>query len=116
MAIFYTNTNSELVIGSGNAQKGTNTYLSGYEIIFRTSTSLEERMKIISNGNIGIGTTVPQAKLDIRGASSLLGLKADGTANVSYTYIDGYHANNGTSFRIVESTSTDLWLQYGKMV
>jgi hypothetical protein len=114
MAIFYTNTNSELVIGTGNTQKGTNTYLSGYEIIFRTSTSVEERMRIISNGNIGIGTTVPQAKLDIRGASSLLGLKADGTANVSYTYIDGYHANNGTSFRIVESTSTDLWLQYGK--
>ena len=114
MAIFYTNTNSELVIGSGNTQKGTNTYLSGYSIIFRTSTDLNERMRIISNGNVGIGTTAPRAKLDIKGASSLLGLKADGTANVSYTYIDGYHANNGTSFRIVESTSTDLWLQYGK--
>ena len=71
-------------------------------------------MKIASNGNVGIGTTAPSAKLDIKGASSLLGLKADGTANVSYTYIEGYHANNGTSFRIVESTSTDLWLQYGK--
>nr|UVX64146.1 MAG: chaperone of endosialidase [Bacteriophage sp.] len=114
MPIFYTNSINELVIGTGNTQKEARTYLSGYEIIFRTSTSFEERMKIISNGNIGIGTTVPQAKLDIRGASSLLGLKADGTANVSYTYIDGYHANNGTSFRIVESTSTDLWLQYGK--
>ena len=114
MPIFYTNSNNELVIGSGNTQKGTKTFLSGYEIIFRTSTDFDERMLISANGNIGIGTTVPQAKLDIRGSSSLLGLKADGTANVSYTYIDGYHANNGTSFRIVESTSTDLWLQYGK--
>lgn len=114
MPVFYTNTNSELVIGSGNTQKGTNTYLSGYEIIFRTSTSLEERMRIISNGNIGIGTTNPGFKLEIRGASPLLGFKADGTANVSYTYIEGYHANNDTTFRIVESTSTDLWLQYGK--
>ena len=114
MAVFYTNTNSELVIGLGNAQKGTNTYLSGYEIRFRTSTDLNERMRIISNGNVGIGTTAPQAKLEIRGASPLLGFKADGTANVSYTYIEGYHANNGTTFRIVESTSTDLWLQYGK--
>lgn len=114
MPIFYTNSYNELVIGTGNAQKEARTYLSGLEIIFRTSTAVNERMKIASNGNIGIGTTVPQAKLDIRGASSLLGLKADGTANVSYTYIDGYHANNGTSFRIVESTSTDLWLQYGK--
>lgn len=114
MAIFYTNTNSELVIGTGNTQKGTNTYLSGYEIIFRTSTSLEERMRIANNGNVGIGTTNPGFKLEIRGASPLLGFKADGTANVSYTYIEGYHANNGTAFRIVESTSTDLWLQYGK--
>lgn len=114
MPIFYTNSNNELVIGTGNTQKGTNTYLSGYEIKFRTSTSLEERMRIANNGNVGIGTTNPGFKLEIRGASPLLGFKADGTANVSYTYIEGYHANNGTAFRIVESTSTDLWLQYGK--
>lgn len=114
MSVFYISSFNELFIGTGNAQKNTNTILSGSTIIFRTSTDLNERMRIISNGNVGIGTTAPKAKLDIRGASSLLGLKADGTANVSYTYIDGYHANNGTSFRIVESTSTDLWLQYGK--
>lgn len=114
MPIFYTNSYNELVIGTGNAQKEARTYLSGLEIIFRTSTAVNERMKIASNGNVGIGTTAPSAKLDIKGVSSLLGLKADGTANVSYTYIEGYHANNGTSFRIVESTSTDLWLQYGK--
>lgn len=114
MPIFYTNSNNELVIGTGNTQKGTNTYLSGCEIKFRTSTSLEERMRIANNGNVGIGTTNPGFKLEIRGASPLLGFKADGTANVSYTYIEGYHANNGTAFRIVESTSTDLWLQYGK--
>lgn len=114
MPIFYTNSNNELAIGTGNTQKGTNTYLSGYEIKFRTSTSLEERMRIANNGNVGIGTTNPGFKLEIRGASPLLGFKADGTANVSYTYIEGYHANNGTAFRIVESTSTDLWLQYGK--
>lgn len=107
------NTNN-LHIGYDTAAKGYNTYINSNEIYFRTSSSLTEKMRISANGNVGIGTTAPQAKLDIRGASSLLGLKADGTANVSYTYIDGYHANNGTSFRIVESTSTDLWLQYGK--
>ena len=80
----------------------------------RTSLSFTERVKIASNGNVGIGTTNPGFKLEIRGAAPLLGLKADGTANVSYTYIEGGHANNGTTFRIVESTSTDLWLQYGR--
>lgn len=114
MPIFYTNSNNELVIGTGNTQKGTNTYLSGYEIKFRTSTSLEERMRIANNGNVGIGTTNPGFKLEIRGALPLLGFKADGASNISCTYIEGYHANNGTTFRIVESTSTDLWLQYGK--
>lgn len=114
MSVFYISSFNELFIGTGNAQKNTNTILSGSTIIFRTSTSLEERMRIISNGNIGIGTTNPGFKLEIRGASPLLGFKADGTANVSHTYIEGYHANNGTTFRIVESTSTDLWLQYGK--
>lgn len=107
------NTNN-LHIGYDTAAKGYNTYINSNEIYFRTSSSLTERMKIANNGNVGIGTTNPGFKLEIRGASPLLGFKADGTANVSYTYIDGYHANNGTSFRIVESTSTDLWLQYGK--
>ena len=107
------NTNN-LHIGYDLATKGYNTYINSNEIYFRTSSSLTERMSIISNGNVGIGTTNPGFKLEIRGASPLLGFKADGTSNVSYTYIEGYHANNGTTFRIVESTSTDLWLQYGK--
>lgn len=108
------NTNNILHIGYDTAAKGYNTYINSNEIYFRTSSSLTERMKIASNGNVGIGTTNPRFKLEIRGASPLLGFKADGTANVSCTYIEGYHANNGTTFRIVESTSTDLWLQYGK--
>ena len=107
------NTNN-LHIGYDLATKGYNTYINSNEIYFRTSSSLTERMSIISNGNVGIGTTNPGFKLEIRGASPLLGFKADGASNVSCTYIEGYHANNGTTFRIVESTSTDLWLQYGK--
>lgn len=107
------NTNN-LHIGYDTAAKGYNTYINSNEIYFRTSSSLTERMRISANGNVGIGTTNPGFKLEIRGASPLLGFKADGTANVSYTYIEGYHANNGTTFRIVEATSTDLWLQYGK--
>lgn len=114
MAIFYTNTNSELVIGSGNAQKGTNTYLSGYEIIFRTSTSVEERMRIISNGNIGIGTTAPAAKLDIKGNQDLIHLQAEADGKAEYNYIRAYNTDYDSSFRFVEASNKILWFQYGK--
>lgn len=67
MPIFYTNSYNELVIGTGNAQKRTNTYLSGYEIYFRTSTDLNERMRISANGNVGIGTTNPSEMLEVNG-------------------------------------------------
>lgn len=112
-AIRFNNIN-ELIVGNGSTSKSADLYLSGNNVHIRTSSSFTERVKIASNGNVGIGTTSPSYKLEIKGASPLLGFKADGTANVSYTYIEGNHANNGTTFRIVESTSTDLWLQYGK--
>ena len=115
MAIFYTNTNSELVIGTGNTQKGTNTYLSGYEIIFRTSTSVEERMRIISNGNIGIGTNAPAAKLDIKGNQDLIHLQAKADGKDEYNYIRAYNTYYDSSFRFVETSNKILWLQYGKV-
>ncbi|WAX17047.1 hypothetical protein PD691P6_00042 [Parabacteroides phage PD691P6] len=115
MAIFYTNTNSELVIGTGNTQKGTNTYLSGYEIIFRTSTSVEERMRIISNGNIGIGTNAPAAKLDIKGNQDLIHLQAKADGKDEYNYIRAYNTYYDSSFRFVEISNKILWLQYGKV-
>lgn len=108
------NSQNGFYLGYGVAEKNYLSCLEGNIILFRTTTSHTERMRIANNGNVGIGTTNPGFKLEIRGASPLLGFKADGTANVSCTYIEGYHANNGTTFRIVESTSTDLWLQYGK--
>ncbi|WAX16900.1 hypothetical protein PD691P3_00015 [Parabacteroides phage PD691P3] len=108
------NSQNGFYLGYGVAEKNYLSCLEGNIILFRTTTSHTERMRIANNGNVGIGTTNPGFKLEIRGASPLLGFKADGTANVSYTYIEGYHANNDTTFRIVESTSTDLWLQYGK--
>lgn len=114
MPIFYTNSNNELVIGTGNTQKGTNTYLSGYEIIFRTSTGLNERMRISADGNVGIGTNNPTRKLHLSGKSALLGLSATGDANAEYTYIQGDHAKNRTFFRLVEGTDKTIWFQYSK--
>lgn len=113
MPIFYTNSNNELVIGTGNTQKGTNTYLSGSTIIFRTSTDLNERMRIISNGNVGIGTTAPSAKLDIRGNQDLIYLQAT-NSGYEYNYIKGYNTDYDSSFRFVEASNKRFWFQYGK--
>lgn len=114
MPIFYTNSYNELVIGTGNAQKNANTYLSGYSITFRTSTSLNERMKIISNGNVGIGTSTPQAKLDIKGLQDLIHLQADAAGKSEYNYIRAYNTDYDSSFRFVEESNKVLWFQYGK--
>ena len=115
MAIFYTNTNSELVIGTGNTQKGTNTYLSGYSITFRTSTNLNERMKIMSNGDVGIGTSTPQAKLDIKGLQDLIHLQAEADGKAEYNYIRAYNTDYDSSFRFVEASNKILYFQYGKV-
>lgn len=114
MPIFYTNSSNELVIGTGNAQKTANTYLSGYNITFRTSTSLNERMKIMSNGNVGIGTSTPQAKLDIKGLQDLIHLQAEADGKSEYNYIRTYNTDYDSSFRLVEASNKILWFQYGK--
>lgn len=114
MPIFYTNSYNELVIGTGNAQKTANTYLSGYSITFRTSTSLNERMKIMSNGNVGIGTSTPQAKLDIKGLQDLIHLQAEADGKSEYNYIRAYNTDYDSSFRLVEASNKILWFQYGK--
>lgn len=113
MPIFYTNSSNELVIGTGNAQKGTNTYLSGYEIRFRTSTDLNERMRIANNGNVGIGTSTPSAKLDIKGNQDLIHLQATNSGS-EYNYIRAYNTDYDSSFRFVEASNKVLWFQYGK--
>ena len=113
MPIFYTNSYNELVIGTGNAQKGTNTYLSGYEIYFRTSTDLHERMRISADGNVGIGTSSPQAKLDIKGNQDLIHLQATNSGS-EYNYIRAYNTDYDSSFRFVEASNKILWFQYGK--
>lgn len=113
MPIFYTNSSNELVIGAGNAQKAANTYLSGYEIIFRTSTDLNERMRISANGNVGIGTSTPQAKLDIKGNQDLIHLQATNSGS-EYNYIRAYNTDYDSSFRLIEASNKVLWFQYGK--
>lgn len=106
------NTNN-LQIGYDLAAKGYNTYINSNEIYFRTSSSLTERMRIASNGNVGIGTTVPNAKLDIKGNQDLIHLQATNSGS-EYNYIKAYNTDYDSSFRFVEVSNKILWFQYGK--
>lgn len=62
----FSSTNN-LHIGYDLAAKGYNTYINGNEIYFRTSANNVERMRITSDGKVGIGTSAPERILDVAG-------------------------------------------------
>lgn len=101
-------------LGFGTSSNGYFSCLDGNTILFRTATSHTERMRITSDGKVGIGTSAPTHGLEIKGNQALLGLAGIGDANKEYTYIKGSHNGNGTSFRLLEDANKILWFQYGK--
>lgn len=101
-------------LGFGTSSNGYFSCLDGNTILFRTATSHTERMRITSDGKVGIGTSAPTHGLEIKGNQALLGLAGIGDANEEYTYIKGSHNGNGTSFRLLEGANKILWFQYGK--
>lgn len=108
------NEQNGLYLGYGAASNNYLSCLEGNIILFRTTTSHTERMRIISNGNVGIGTTAPSAKLDIKGRQDLIHLQAEMNGESEYNYIRGYNTSYDSAFRFVEGSNKKFWLQYGK--
>ena len=54
-------------LGFGASSNGYFSCLDGNIILFRTATSHTERMRITSDGKVGIGTTAPERILDVAG-------------------------------------------------
>ena len=108
----FSNTNN-LHIGYDLAAKGYNTYINGNEIYFRTSANNVERMRITSDGKVGIGTTAPDANLHVSGDKYNIKLNSTTGSTEDSTFIWGSSSNKNTTWRIVDNPTSGLWLQYG---
>lgn len=111
-AFGFSSTNN-LHIGYDLAAKGYNTYINGNEIYFRTSANNVERMRITSDGKVGIGTTAPDANLHVSGNKYNIKLNSTTGSTEDSAFIWGSSSNKNTAWRIVDNPTSGLWLQYG---
>lgn len=100
-------------LGFGAGANGYFSCLDGNIILFRTATSHTERMRITSDGKVGIGTTSPDANLHVSGDKYNIKLNSTTGSTEDSTFIWGSSSNKNTAWRIVDNPTSGLWLQYG---
>ncbi len=100
-------------LGFGASSNGYFSCLDGNVILFRTATSHIERMRITSDGKVGIGTTAPDANLHVSGNKYNIKLNSTTGSTEDSTFIWGSSSNKNTAWRIVDNPTSGLWLQYG---
>lgn len=100
-------------LGFGAGSNGYFSCLDGNIILFRTATSHTERMRITSDGKVGIGTTAPDSDLHVSGNGYNLKLNCTTDSTEDSTFIWGSSSNKNTAWRIVDNPTSGLWLQYG---
>lgn len=107
------NNQNGFFLGLGAGSNGYFSCLDGNIILFRTATSHTERMRITSDGKVGIGTTVPDANLHVSGDKYNIKLNSTTGSTEDSTFIWGSSSNKNTAWRIVDNPTSGLWLQYG---
>lgn len=107
------NDQNDFYLGFGAGSNGYFSCLDGNIILFRTATSHTERMRITSDGKVGIGTTAPDANLHVSGDKYNIKLNSTTGSTEDSTFIWGSSSNKNTAWRIVDNPTSGLWLQYG---
>ena len=82
---------------STDATGGTSSDMPGRIAFWTTpdgSGTLQERMRITNNGNVGIGTTNPVRMLHIQNTSGVTGAAVSVRTENYWSFIEGYSANN----------------------
>ena len=100
-------------LGFGASSNGYFSCLDGNVILFRTATSHTERMRITSDGKVGIGTVAPDANLHVSGNKYNIKLNSTTGSTEDSAFIWGSSSNKNTAWRIVDNPTSGLWLQYG---
>lgn len=100
-------------LGFGASSNGYFSCLDGNIILFRTAASHTERMRITSDGKVGIGTSAPDGDLHVSGNRYNLKLNCTTDSTKDSTFIYGSSSNKNTAWRIVDNPTSGLWLQYG---
>lgn len=100
-------------LGFGAGSNGYFSCLDGNILLFRTATSHTERMRITSDGKVGIGTSAPDSDLHVSGNGYNLKLNCTTDSTKDSTFIWGSSSNKNTAWRIVDNPTSGLWLQYG---
>ena len=118
----YMNTGQGITWNNGDAQIGA---ISGYHFQIKTYTgsALTEKMRIQSNGNVGIGTTSPSNLLHVEGAkdsdwiakfkntgtTNAYGLQIDTTANTTVGELAlGVYTGTGTGMFVTSNGKTGI--------
>lgn len=108
------NTSDNLVIGYGSATNGGNTYLYGDSVRLYYGTSPVAGLTLTNGGNVGIGTTSPDATLTVSGTAHVTGNASfDGNINLSTNQKALNVVIDGTSMAAISTTASVLMLGRG---
>ncbi len=100
------------------SNNGTNAYIDYYQNLFFRSGSSNSSINMIltSNGNIGLGTTTPAARLAIESTSGLMGLYINHQSSADYTWGMKINVNRDLTKALIISNALsgkDVMLVYG---